>query len=62
MVDDDPGVSRYRPAGGTLDSLRREVRELTNEILEARKQLQREVPRRRRSDRAAAPPGDDRQE
>jgi hypothetical protein len=47
---------RYRTGLHTLDTLERDVRELTSEIKNARKDLLNELPARRRSD-VVRPPG-----
>lgn len=47
---------RYRANLRTLDSLERDVRDLTSEIKNARKELLDELPAKRRSD-IARPPG-----
>jgi hypothetical protein len=53
-------LSRYRAHKGTFDTLQREVRALTDEISEARRELERELPGNRRDHGVpvAKPPGE----
>lgn len=59
-VTDAQPPPRYRKGTGSLDdSLQREVRDLTDDITQTRRELQRELPRRRRGDFPANPPSND---